>query len=261
MFAIPMMMRRPGATDADAAAWIAAVEAADGQALEGGVAQAIDAFVTGLKADGLWGKIDQCCILAGARTVAGALVPLRGTAPTNNNFISGDYNRKTGLKGNGSNKTLTSAPPSYAQNDAHLTAYFGESFTASGTQCLIGNSNSTGTGGSQLTITATQRLPRITWTGTSNIAGAAFAAGLFGGSRASSTTIDTVYNGTPGTWSVNSTTMVTSPFRVFSRASGGNPADPTTARLAWFSHGRAITLANLAARLDTLMAALAASIP
>lgn len=72
--------------DPDAAAYIAAVEAADGQPLEPAVKTAINSFVVGCKADGIWAAIKAACILAGARTLSGALVPLAGTAPTNFNF-------------------------------------------------------------------------------------------------------------------------------------------------------------------------------
>jgi hypothetical protein len=66
--------------------------------------------------------IKASCILAGARTLAGALVPLAGAAPTNvGPFVSGDYNRKTGLVGDGSTKYLNS-------NRARLAFYsIGES--------------------------------------------------------------------------------------------------------------------------------------
>ena len=98
---------RPGFQfDADASTYIEAVEVADGQALETGVRYAINNFVIGCKQDGIWSAIKASCILAGARTLAGALVPLVGTAPTNYNFVAGDYNRKTGLVGNASTKYL-----------------------------------------------------------------------------------------------------------------------------------------------------------
>jgi hypothetical protein len=97
-----------GVTDPDAGAYIAAVEAADGQLLEFGVGKAINDFVVGCKQDKIWDAIKASCILAGARTLNGALVPLAGTAPTNFNFVSGDYNRKTGLVGDGSSKYLNS---------------------------------------------------------------------------------------------------------------------------------------------------------
>jgi hypothetical protein len=111
--------------DADAQAYITAVETADGAALEGGVKTAINNFVVGCKADGIWSAIKASCILAGARTLSGALVPLVGTAPTNFNFVSGDYNRKTGLVGDGSTKYLNSNRSGNAdpQNSFHSSVY------------------------------------------------------------------------------------------------------------------------------------------
>jgi hypothetical protein len=110
-----------GGFDADAAAYIAAVEAVDTAALEAGVKTAINAFVVGCKADGIWSAIKASCILSGARTLSGALVPLAGTAPTNFNFVSGDYNRKTGLVGDGTSKYLNSNRNNNAdpQNSCH----------------------------------------------------------------------------------------------------------------------------------------------
>ena len=114
-----------GITDPDAARYITAVEAADGELLEGGVAFAISNFIVGCKLDGIWDAIKACCILAGARTLSGALVPLVGTAPTNFNFVAGDYNRETGLVGDGSTKYLDSNRNNNAdpQNSQHLSVY------------------------------------------------------------------------------------------------------------------------------------------
>jgi len=118
--------------DPDAAAYITAVEAADTAAGQtGGLEEktkiAIDNFVLGCKADGIWSAIKASCILAGARTLSGALVPLAGTAPTNVGglFLSGDYNRKTGLVGDGSTKYLDSNRANNAdpQNNAHFSIY------------------------------------------------------------------------------------------------------------------------------------------
>jgi hypothetical protein len=123
-----------GGYDADAAAYIAAVEFADGQALETGVKDAINAFVVGLKADGLWVDIGEACIFMGARTLTGALVPLRGSAPTAFNYVVGDYNRTNGLKGNGTTKYLTSNRTNTAdgQNDTHLAVFTNSIATTSG---------------------------------------------------------------------------------------------------------------------------------
>jgi hypothetical protein len=111
--------------DTDAQAYITAVETADGAALEGGVKTAINNFVVGCKADGIWSAIKASCILAGARTLSGALIPLAGVAPTNFNFVSGDYNRKTGLVGNGSSKYLNTNRNGNVdpQNNKHGAVY------------------------------------------------------------------------------------------------------------------------------------------
>jgi hypothetical protein len=111
--------------DADALAYITAVEAADGQSLESSVKIALNSFVKGCKSDGIWGAIKASCIMAGARTLSGALVPLKGASPTNFNFVSGDYNRKTGLKGNGITKYLDSNRNNNAdpQNSRHVSIY------------------------------------------------------------------------------------------------------------------------------------------
>jgi hypothetical protein len=103
----PRLLRPLATFDPDAAAYLRAVEAADGQALETPVKRAVDDFFRGTKADGIWDAIKASCILCGARTLAGALVPLVGTAPTNNNFVDADYNRETGLSGMGQRSTWT----------------------------------------------------------------------------------------------------------------------------------------------------------
>jgi hypothetical protein len=92
--------------DKDAADYINRVEIADGQRLEETTRKAFNSFVVGCKADNTWDAIKASCILAGARTLAGALIPLKGIAPTNNNFVAADYDRKSGLKGNASNKWI-----------------------------------------------------------------------------------------------------------------------------------------------------------
>jgi hypothetical protein len=52
--------------DTDAANYAMRVEAADGEPLEADVFSAINDFVLGCKADGIWDAIKASCILAGA---------------------------------------------------------------------------------------------------------------------------------------------------------------------------------------------------
>jgi hypothetical protein len=243
--------------DQDALTYLTAVEAADGQALESGVRLAVNAFIKGCKNDGIWPAIKAGCILAGARTLGGCLVPLVGTAPTNFNFASGDYNRKTGLVGDGSAKYLNSNRNNNAdpQNSQHLfarsstvgantRAYMGAggaengaSFIGIGTAVLLTRSrNTTGVAGSSLT-TATN-------------------VGL---SRASASEYSTRCVGLTNTTTQASQTPVAGDIHVFQR----NAASPLTtdARLAFYSIGEAIDLALLDTRVTTLINAIAAAIP
>lgn len=111
--------------DQDAAAYIAQVESSDQQPLEIEIKDAIHNFVVGCKADNIWADLKAACILCGARTLTGALVPLVGTAPTNNNFVSGDYSRALGLKGDKSTKYIDSNRANNAdpQDDHHMVCY------------------------------------------------------------------------------------------------------------------------------------------
>jgi hypothetical protein len=110
--------------DEDAGNYIQAVEgpSGDNQALEPATRKAINDFVIGCKQDGIWPAIKASCILAGARTRLGALTPLVGTAPTPFGFVDANYDRKTGLVGDGSTKYLDSNRNSNTdpQNSFHM---------------------------------------------------------------------------------------------------------------------------------------------
>lgn len=112
----------PPAFDLDAAAYIAAVEAADGQALETGVKEAINALVVTLKDTTGWAAMTNLLPLAGPRTLAGAQIPLKGTVDAFNNITSGDYDRKKGINGNRINKAVL-MPLSPNRDDVHVSAY------------------------------------------------------------------------------------------------------------------------------------------
>jgi len=131
--------------DPDASLYISNVESADGQALEPALKESIHYFVTGCKTDRIWTSIKSCCILSGARTLSGSLIPLVGTAPTNGNFIGQDYNRVNGLTGDGSTKYLDTNRANNAdpQDNNHMSVYVTDFINAAGG--VIG-SNSTTTG-------------------------------------------------------------------------------------------------------------------
>jgi hypothetical protein len=72
---------QPLPTDADAIDYLSRMATADGAGVETSVATAVDAFVADSKALGVWDAMRASCILAGARTLAGALVPLKNEGP------------------------------------------------------------------------------------------------------------------------------------------------------------------------------------
>lgn len=128
--------------DSDAKNYIDRIEALEKKMLEPEIRKTIDLFVIGCKTDGIWNKIQHSCILAGARTLNGALLPLKGSAPTNINFIASDYNRKNGLKANGNvngpipsatNKMLNTNVNSFSLGIyQHASLYLNEKSTIDG---------------------------------------------------------------------------------------------------------------------------------
>jgi len=251
---------RPGFQfDDDASTYIEAVEAADTQALETGVRYAINDFVIGCKNDGIWDAIKASCILAGARTLSGALVPLVGTAPTNFNFAAGDYNRETGLKGDGSTKYLNSNRNNNAdpQDSQHMVifptavnttnadrVYMGAGlavvgstyfFTRTGDAVTRNRSNSAATG---LTI--------------------GVANALIGMNRSSASQF--IYRQSGASQAISSTSQTPFNANIFVYTGNGFPAF-SDARLAFYSIGESLDLAALDTRVSDLITAIGAAIP
>jgi hypothetical protein len=251
-------------TDPDALAYLAEVERADGQALESGTRDAVIAFVTGCKADGIWSAIKASCILAGARTLTGALVPLVGTAPTNvGPFVSGDYNRKTGLVGDGSTKYLNSNRNSNVdpQNSQHVSAYQMSGNTL--TRPILGARTLSPLNGTQINNTSIgsfavhvrNNLP-------DQFTGSSAGQQFIGGSRNSPS--NEVRRTTGVNYSFNNTSISPPNLNIFIFAfnTDGVPASfSDTARLAFYSIGESLDLALLDARVTTLVNAFAAAIP
>jgi hypothetical protein len=251
--------------DSDALNYITAVENADGQILETEVRDAIDSFVVGCKADGIWSAIKASCILAGARTLAGALVPLVGTAPTNiGPFVSGDYNRKTGLKGNAGAKYLNSNRANNAdpQNNHHLSVYATQIVFAD-QRGLIGNGRFSN-GGSYITMTANVGNPlrmasRCNTNAVVDRSGEAQTNGFKGISRSVGASVVTRTSSTNLTSTQASVTPVSESILVFAVLASSSYT--TASRLAFYSIGESLDLASLDTRVTTLINAFAAVIP
>lgn len=247
--------------DLDAARYLAAVEAADGARLEPAVRAAVNAFVVGCKADSIWTSIKASCILAGARTLSGALVPLVGTAPTNNNFASGDYARRTGLVGNGNNKYINTnrAENADSQNSVHLSVYQTEQFAAS-QYVMFGTDGTSSTGfyvGSN--VAGTVGFNAYNRNSTAILVSTSAVQGFAGTSRSSSSTVETRMFGVSASTARTSNSSNSSNYFVF--ASSSVSTNRGGGRLAFYSIGESLDLAKLDARVTTLITAIGAAIP
>jgi hypothetical protein len=247
--------------DLEAQAYITAVETADGQALEQSVKVAINSFVVGCKADGIWEAIKSSCIMAGARTLAGALVPLKGTAPTNFNFVSGDYNRKTGLKGDGNTKSINTNRPgnSDPQNNNHMGVWV----SVAEANNIVGTYIGHGLGlsmASHIFVNKIVNLPEgdlafRSRTGVADVsAGRGSSTGLIGLSRSSST--DYLSRDTNETTVRNQTAqgVLSLDNFVFARSDINDaPQSYTNARISFYSIGESLDLTLLDTRVTNLI--------
>ena len=256
---ISLMPKAP-AFDADAQAYITAVETADGQALEAGVKTAINSFVVGCKSDGIWTAIKASCIMAGARTLTGALVPLKGVAPTNFNFVPADYNRRTGLVGNGVTKYLNSNRNNNAapQNNFHMAAHVTTAHSGTTNSTYIGAGIGV-PGVSHLGAAGTLNglFARVQSSGALDF-GSITQTGFLGASRSSSASFDCRFGSTTATANIASETPANANLLVFGRVVGGAYIN---GRIAFYSIGESLDLAKLDSRVTTLINAYTAVIP
>jgi hypothetical protein len=215
---------------------------------------AIDTFIAGCKSDGIWDPIKACCVMAAWDGLNGALIPLKGDAPTNFNFVSGDYDRKTGLKGDGATKYLDSNITDDEQgitlNDMHLSVYKTETGSTVGVRYLIGtNDSEIYTNGANLFTQSRGNL--IT-------SGVATDNNFIGWSRSTSTGYNYRVNSVTTAQVLASTSVANINIGVFARIT---PSIYGTHRLSFYSIGESLDLAQLDTRVSNLMTAIGAAIP
>jgi hypothetical protein len=251
--------------DEDAGNYIQAVETADEiaspgiGALEPATRSAINKFVVGCKTDGIWTAIKASCILAGARTLAGALVPLVGTAPTNNGFIGvgTDYVRKTGLVGNGTTKYLdsnASALSTGISQDNHSFSVYISSL-GSVTAGLIDLGR-----GAAGAIGIHQGPPNFAIRSASGtLINRSQTSGFVGLARASSSIFTSRLASSNEPHSVASQSLRAGAVALYRFSEGGQLY--SNARLAFYSIGESLDLALLDARVTDLINAFAVTIP
>jgi len=252
--------------DRDALAYIRAVEEADGAYLETDVKVAINNLVSGLKAEGLWESMASTCLLCGPRTLAGALVPLRGDAPTAyGGWASGDYDRATGLTGDPTASLyLDSNFPadSTDDDDHHIAVYVANGDPSSHVD--IGYSGVTSY--SQILSNASNNLI-LYYLGRNSIAyspsgtGQGDTTGLIGLTSDSGSSFDFRFNQTTGTATASaSQSLETLNYFVFARNNIETPDVYSQSKLSFYSAGSSLDLAKLDTHVSAYVTAIGAAI-
>jgi hypothetical protein len=237
--------------DSDALAYISAVETEDDAALETEIKDAINRFVVGCKNDNIWSGLKACCILMGARTLGGALVPLVGSAPTSVNFVEGDYNRLR-LAGAvaASNKSLSSnysasSPP---QNNLH----FGCFMVGFPNGTHIGSAN-VETGGSAFGSNAANADFRNRNAGLARITNGITGRGFYGSSRTASNSFVAIANNVNTLFSsYNSSSPPSVNFRIFGNEAVDGTVTSLASSISFYSVGESLDLQFLSNRINTL---------
>lgn len=217
---------------------------------------AIDRFIKGCREDGIYDDLNACCVMAGWDSLAGALTPLKGAAPTNSGFLDADLDRGIGLTGNGSSKYLNSnrANNAESQNDKSLAAYISSLSTSSGSnRWSIGDDGTSVLGQGP----ADKHYGRINDAYTSFPGSDSPESGFVGVNRSDSATKTLRLGGTDYSIAAASATPSTANLFIFRRNEPGIPGY-SDATLAFYSIGSATDLALLDARVSTLMADLRA---
>jgi len=256
--------------DLDFKNYISKIETADVASLETATKDAIKAFISGCKFDGIWSSIMSCAIFAGARTLNGALSTLKGGALTNTLFVPADYNRTSGLQGAVGkflNTNLNNIIDANDRNNVHAATY---TTTADNGYTL--GSNTVDNGSIALrpyNHTATTQPSSIfrAHTGGSIDNSAASTTGFpvptfgFAGvSRSISASANLYYKTPTGYFSgtnaiVSSSVTIPNNIHIFDRNPTGTVSTsvPYKGKIAFYSIGTYLDLAKLEARVKTLI--------
>jgi hypothetical protein len=250
MLSIIAASRRRVSFDPDAADYFARIVSA-GSSISAANKTAVDAFVKGCKTDGIWSAIKACCLLAGPDDLTGALVPLVGPVPTNvsGNFVAADYNRTTGLIGDGATKAISANinHNSTEQNNKHLSVVLHTRGTVGSYIGVNGN------GGSNISyFNSSSYIHRVT-SNVTNTINHSNSVGFVGLSRNNASNYQIRVNNNTTTQSRTSDGNISATIGVFRHVGATNF---TNAGIKFYSFGESLDLALLDARISTYMASI-----
>jgi hypothetical protein len=238
--------------DPDVQTWMDA-RAAVGDAVPTAYANAVNQYVLDLKAiSGHWDTITQLYVYAGATTVAGGLVPIKGLTQTHSNLDDADFALKTGVTGNGTDEHIITGytGTSFSQNSVHAYALVTAAPTA-GTRSIFGHSG-TAIGALNFTWNVNTRCHSTTgnsFTGTS--------VGGYGVSRSNSADYDRMVAGSVTNVTQASQAPATGDLLLLGRTSNTNvPQLWFDGRVLVWACGSGNTLANYTTPGNDLQTAL-----
>jgi hypothetical protein len=249
--------------DTDAQSWINAVETADTQPLEARVKAAMNQLVLDLKSNSLWTPITSLTIQMGARTIAGTLIDVKtpSSSWSNVNFLAGDYNRTTGLIGNGSTKYLNPGVLNSVMSQNNAAAWVHVHTVSAGNTNYFGSgSNATnGTFGVSVSSSPTTQTQGRAFNDSSFIVHAgANAVGLIGYSRNNSANY--ISRGGQANLSItrSSATPTGSSLFYFANNIGGSPTLHSDGRIRACCYGQAHNMDTAETIINTYIASITA---
>lgn len=206
--------------------------------------------------------IKASCLMQGARTLSGALVPLAADmpAPTNFNFVAGDYNRRLGL-GDPSNvsKRLDSNRNNNAdpQDNNHNATYITVAATGSAAAYMGASTSTDSVGDNNFGKSGSNYFFRNRTATPFTRTAAGSSTGFAGTSRSITASFTARVAGVDSIFTVTSQTPFNGNVSVFASGSSGFFAN---CRQSFYSIGRALNLAILDARITALSNAIQAAI-
>jgi hypothetical protein len=222
--------------DPDAASYFSRIIAA-GSTITNDNKLAVDAFIRGCKADGIWSNITQACLLAGPDTIAGAFVPLKGNTPT---YIATDHTRLGGVIGSFDTQTNHTT---FSKDNIHYSVWR-TSVSNANHFILTSGGQTTGIGTTSIEVFNSSLYTRNQSTNAQN-AGTNIG-GFIGVTRNLSTSYIRRYNN--GNVQLNISSIAT--------LQNANIFSSTLSRLSFYSIGENIDLALLNARVSTYMSSI-----
>jgi len=202
-----------------------------------------------------WDTMESSASFVGVG-IQGVTVPLRDgmTVPTNNNFVAGDLDQLTGLKGDGSTKSIASGITTDDAGtliDVSIGTYLTEQSAAPSNRGFIGAQG--------LVIRETTNINEVN-TKSRNFASQTTSAtsilGFIGHSRSANNSYTLRLNGSSTALVQLTTTVSPNEILLFRESIFGSPTD---ARLATYHAGPALDLATLEGLQDTLITEIAAA--